>query len=80
MFSGFVGLGHALAEADRPLVYGGGSKGIMGIISSAVLEKGGSVTGVVPFAMVAAGGEAEQTKGKASGLIVLNEAGRENCE
>ncbi|KAI0792817.1 hypothetical protein C8Q75DRAFT_731407 [Abortiporus biennis] len=70
-------LGHALAEAGRPLVYGGGSKGIMGVISGSVLENGGDVTGIIPFAMVAAGGEAEQIKGKTSGLVILNEKGRE---
>lgn len=33
----------------------------MGIISSTVLSHGGSVTGVVPAAMLRAGGEGEQT-------------------
>ncbi|TFK76570.1 hypothetical protein BDN72DRAFT_831155 [Pluteus cervinus] len=52
-------LGKALAAAARPLVYGGGSKGIMGVVSTTVSEAGGKVTGVIPFAMVRAGGEKE---------------------
>lgn len=50
-------VGTALAVAGRPLVYGGGFKGIMGIVSGAVLEAGGRVTGVIPYAIMAAGGE-----------------------
>lgn len=38
-------------------MYGGGSKGLMGVVSGGVLQRGGKVTGVVPYAMVAAGGE-----------------------
>ncbi len=64
-------LGHALAEAKRPLIYGGGAKGIMGVVSTAVLERDGRVTGIVPSAMVAAGGEG------GSADVILNEPGRE---
>lgn len=46
-----------MAQTGRPLVYGGGNKGLMGIISSAVAKQGGHVTGIMPYAMVAAGGE-----------------------
>lgn len=74
-----VSLGNALANAKRPLVYGGGSTGIMGIVSGAVIDGGGEVTGVIPFAMVAAGGEGEKsTKPKVQ--IHLNEKGREKVE
>jgi len=75
-----LSLGEALGMADRPLVYGGGSKGLMGIVSGGVLSAGGRVTGVVPYAMVAAGGEKEQAKGHAPpgyGRVTLDEAGRE---
>jgi uncharacterized protein (TIGR00730 family) len=41
-------LGRLLAAADIRLVYGGGSIGLMGTISSAVLERGGKVTGIIP--------------------------------
>jgi predicted Rossmann-fold nucleotide-binding protein len=70
-----IAVGHAIAAANRPLVYGGGSKGLMGAVSGAALERGGKVTGVVPYAMVAAGGE--QEKGEAVVTVELNEAGRE---
>ncbi|KAI0052925.1 hypothetical protein FA95DRAFT_1044313 [Auriscalpium vulgare] len=74
-----VSLGRTMAARKRPLVYGGGSKGIMGVVSGAVLEEGGQVTGVVPSAMVAAGGEVEA--GKPSGLYVkLSEPGREQVK
>ncbi|KAJ2931337.1 hypothetical protein H1R20_g5660, partial [Candolleomyces eurysporus] len=73
-----LSIGRALASANRPLVYGGGSKGLMGVVSGAVLEGEGRVVGVVPYAMVAAGGEGEKT---GSGVMVnLNEAGREKVE
>lgn len=68
-------LGHAMAEAKRPLVYGGGSKGLMGVVSGAVLEHGGKVTGIVPYAMTIAGGESEKVGSRVD--VQLNEAGRE---
>ena len=55
----FSALGQAIATQDRSLVYGGGSQGIMGIISSTVLHHGGSVTAVIPTAMLRGGGEGE---------------------
>ncbi|KAJ8522680.1 hypothetical protein ONZ45_g778 [Pleurotus djamor] len=73
-----ISVGHALAAANRPLVYGGGSKGIMGIVSGAVLEKGGKVTGIVPYPMLAAGGEADKTASPSK--IRLDEKGREKVE
>ncbi|KAJ7261255.1 hypothetical protein B0H12DRAFT_1048083 [Mycena haematopus] len=72
--SAAISLGHALAEAQRPLIYGGGSKGIMGVVSAAVLERNGQVTGIVPAAMVAAGGEGNPAD------VHLNEPGREKIE
>jgi hypothetical protein len=35
----------------------------MGILSSAVRDAGGSVVGITPYAMVAAGGEGEKAHG-----------------
>ena len=60
-------------------MYGGGSKGIMGIVSGSVLEAGGDVVGVIPHAMLAAGGEGERVSenGTPSVLVKLEEAGRE---
>lgn len=54
-------LGAALAKSSRPLIYGGGKMGIMGVVSQAVLDNGGHVTGVSPYAMVARGGEGSKT-------------------
>ncbi|KAL0947497.1 hypothetical protein HGRIS_013599 [Hohenbuehelia grisea] len=73
-----ISVGHAIATARRRLVYGGGSKGIMGVVSGAALEKGGQVTGIVPHAMVAAGGEGS---GDTKSLhVFLDEPGRESVE
>jgi uncharacterized protein (TIGR00730 family) len=41
-------LGNALAQAGIRLVYGGGTKGIMGAVAAGCLEKGGKVTGIIP--------------------------------
>ncbi|KAI5124510.1 hypothetical protein M0805_003034 [Coniferiporia weirii] len=60
-------LGAALARAGRPLVYGGGSRGIMGIVSGSTLKHGGEVTGVMPYAMHVAGGEREKTSCEVNG-------------
>ncbi|EKM56004.1 uncharacterized protein PHACADRAFT_257009 [Phanerochaete carnosa HHB-10118-sp] len=60
-----VSVGHALGKAGRPLVYGGGRKGIMGVVSGAVLDAGSTVVGVLPAAMIASGGEKEAVSGAA---------------
>lgn len=77
-----LGVGEALGKAGRPLVYGGGTKGIMGVVSGAVLEAGGSVTGVLPAAMIASGGEREAVKGaaeaKAAAEALWNRQKRDN--
>ncbi len=41
-------LGFLMADQNHALVYGGGNVGLMGVVADAVLEKGGSVTGVIP--------------------------------
>jgi uncharacterized protein (TIGR00730 family) len=42
------GLGKIFAENGIRLVYGGGSVGMMGAVARAVLDHGGSVTGIIP--------------------------------
>ena len=64
-----------MADAGRPLVYGGGAAGIMGAVSGAVLEAGGDVTGVVPYAMVAVGGEIDAVKSTKAAHVMLKEEG-----
>jgi uncharacterized protein (TIGR00730 family) len=41
-------LGRAIAEAGMRLVYGGGTRGIMGAVAEAALKAGGPVLGVIP--------------------------------
>ncbi|WP_092988150.1 TIGR00730 family Rossman fold protein [Rhizobium sp. NFR03] len=41
-------LGKSIAEHHLHLVYGGGTKGIMGAVASGVLSGGGRVTGIIP--------------------------------
>jgi uncharacterized protein (TIGR00730 family) len=41
-------IGHMLAKKQVTLVYGGGNKGIMGVIANAVLENEGKVIGIMP--------------------------------
>lgn len=45
---GAEALGHALAERNITLVYGGASVGLMGAVADAVLERGGRVVGILP--------------------------------
>src|SRR5712692_1948121 len=44
--------GQILAESGIRLVYGGGSVGLMGTLADAVLDHGGTVTGVIPDFLV----------------------------
>ncbi|HYO23259.1 MAG TPA: TIGR00730 family Rossman fold protein, partial [Flavisolibacter sp.] len=37
-----------IAERKVELIYGGGNKGLMGIVADTVMEKGGIVRGVIP--------------------------------
>ena len=41
-------LADCLAESGKSLVYGGGGAGLMGVLAQRMLDKGGSVTGVIP--------------------------------
>ena len=45
-------LGKSIAENGLRLVYGGGTKGIMGAVASGVLSHGGQVTGIIPEFLV----------------------------
>ena len=80
----FLALGAALARASRPLVYGGGSIGLMGAVAEAVLKNGGYVTGVTPYAMTISGGECLKVNESGEGapplarLFVDSHPNREN--
>ncbi|MDT0323043.1 LOG family protein [Streptomyces millisiae] len=45
-------LGLAIAESGLDLVYGGAAVGLMGTVADAALHAGGTVTGVIPRAML----------------------------
>lgn len=45
-------LGERMAERNIDLVYGGGRRGLMGVVADAVLGGGGQVYGVIPQALV----------------------------
>ncbi|MBD8553085.1 TIGR00730 family Rossman fold protein [Rhizobium sp. CFBP 8762] len=59
-------LGKSIAEHGLRLVYGGGTKGIMGAVASGVLKHGGQVTGIIPEFLM----DMEATRSK---LTTLNE-------
>lgn len=41
-------LGNLLAAHNIHLIYGGSNRGLMGAVANGVLEKGGTVTGIIP--------------------------------
>jgi uncharacterized protein (TIGR00730 family) len=41
-------LGRSIAEAGLRLVYGGGTRGIMGAVADGAMRAGGKVTGIIP--------------------------------
>lgn len=45
-------LGKLIAVLNLKLVYGGGKKGLMGVIADSVLENGGRATGVIPKVLI----------------------------
>jgi uncharacterized protein (TIGR00730 family) len=65
-------LGKAIADRGHRLVYGGGTRGIMGAVASGVLSQGGAVTGIIPEFLM----DKEATKhalGQLSELIVTQD-------
>ena len=52
-------LGRELAAAGIGLVYGGGSRGIMGAVSDGVRGGGGHITGIIPDFLLQMEGEGE---------------------
>ena len=43
-----IELGNFFADNNIELIYGGGKIGMMGILADTILEKGGTVTGIIP--------------------------------
>ncbi len=60
-------LGNLLAANKIRLIYGGGNKGLMGAVANGVLEKGGTVTGIIPEML----NQWEQQHDKITELIVV---------
>lgn len=62
-------LGRSLAKSGLRLVYGGGTKGIMGAVCEGALQAGGAVTGIIPRFLM--NKEATETAlGRLSELVV----------
>jgi uncharacterized protein (TIGR00730 family) len=64
-------LGKLLAESGMNILYGGGGIGLMGNLADAAIEKGGTITGVLPEFMKAEGWGHEQV----SEMIVTGDMG-----
>lgn len=47
-----IAMGKTLAEHKIDLVYGGGNKGLMGMVADATIDNGGRAFGVIPKALV----------------------------
>jgi len=62
----YAALGDTLATENRPLVYGGGNSGLMGVVSGAAAKSDGRVTGIIPYAILVAGGEQDKGNGRAT--------------
>lgn len=60
-------LGKLLAENNIRLIYGGGNRGLMGAVANGVMEKGGTVTGIIPQLL----NEWEQQHDEITELIVV---------
>ena len=45
-------LGAYLGRENITLIYGGGKKGLMGVVANAAMENGGKVTGIIPELLI----------------------------
>jgi uncharacterized protein (TIGR00730 family) len=45
-------LGEYMGKNNITLIYGGGNKGLMGVVANAVMEIGGKVTGIIPEVLI----------------------------
>jgi uncharacterized protein (TIGR00730 family) len=61
-----------MAHAGIRLVYGGGTKGIMGAVADGVMDGGGKVTGIIPRFLLNKEGRAEE-RGSIDELIVTED-------
>jgi uncharacterized protein (TIGR00730 family) len=62
-------LGRSIAKSGLRLIYGGGTRGVMGAVSEGALQAGGAVSGIIPRFLM--GKEAtESALGRLSELVV----------
>jgi uncharacterized protein (TIGR00730 family) len=61
-------VGHWIGRHGGRLVYGGGNSGLMGAVADATLEAGGTVTGIIPTALV----EKEWAKRDCTELFIVD--------
>lgn len=64
-------LGRAIGAAGLLLVYGGGTKGIMGAVAKGAAEAGGRVTGIIPRFLISKEAT-EQSLGRLDELVVTD--------
>ncbi len=62
-----IELGKAMLREGASLVYGGGNRGLMGVLAHTVSDGGGHITGVLPKAM----NRESVTRGSASGETII---------
>lgn len=65
-------LGKELATNNIRLVYGGGSRGIMGAVSQSVQDNGGNVLGIIPEFLLPKEGEWDQSSDRLEIAITHN--------
>jgi len=65
-------LGRSIAEHGLRLVYGGGTRGIMGAVADGCMSAGGKVTGIIPQFLIKKEA-AEQALGRLDELIVTED-------
>jgi len=65
-------LGHEMASNNIRLVYGGGSRGIMGAVSLATQENDGHVLGIIPDFLLPKEGEWDQSSDKLEICVTRN--------
>ncbi|EEH15647.1 conserved hypothetical protein [Brucella ceti str. Cudo] len=67
-----LALGRSIAEHGIRLVYGGGTRGIMGAVAQGVMEAGGEVTGIIPTFLLDKEASLERAK-ELSELIIVDD-------
>ena len=65
-------LGETIAGAGLRLVYGGGTKGLMGAVAQGVMDRGGKVTGIIPEFLMSKEAT-EKALGKLDELVVTHD-------